>query len=130
MKIIWTVGLVLALAVGARAADQKKAEESIRQMVDALSDLATILSSVKDEVTADAALPRLKKAARQLRQLEKERRALHLSRQEEDRLREKYQKEIEAAVSKLQAAATQASSRAPTRAAALRAALRPARNSS
>jgi hypothetical protein len=85
------VGLVLMLCAGCG-----DSPDSVMQ--DALScakEMGTVMQSVKDEASAQAAAPKLKAIGARMQDIEKRQKALKLSKEEETALQAKYKPQME-----------------------------------
>jgi hypothetical protein len=118
-----TLGVVLVAACGLGGCGGSKAENAIKESIATVNEMAQALESVKDDASADAAIPRLQKAAQRFQEIAKQRAAFKLDPTEEKRLQEQYMPEMSKAMQKLIVAATSAAFKAPKKARDMTAAL-------
>ena len=123
MRVLLGIGLSLMLVGAGRAADADKAESTLKDMLKVVKEITTILQTIKDDKTADAALPKLEKATGEMKAINAKMKNYKLSKDEEKQLQEKYMKEIQDAVTKLFRASTEAGKNAPNKAQKIKEAL-------
>jgi hypothetical protein len=122
MRKVLLVGFVLVASFGLGGCGSK-AENAFKESIAAVNEMAQAFESVKDDASADAAIPRLQKAAQRFQDIAKQRAALKLDPSEEKRLQEQYMPEMSKAMQKLIVAATSAAFKAPKKARDMTAAL-------
>jgi hypothetical protein len=113
---MWTVSLALVLAAGLSGCGDSSAESAMKDMIAALNGLAESLESVKDDASADAALPQIRKAAQRVAAAAEKLQNQKVTQDEEKRLGEKYKKELAKAQERLMRASMSAGMKAPKRA--------------
>jgi hypothetical protein len=110
------VGLWLMCAAGGCGSGAATPEHTVRQKVEALNEMATLLTSIKDESSADAALAQIAKNMGRVRALDKQLDSFDLSQGDKQGLLGKYQTELDQAAKKMEDAVTQAKNKVPGRA--------------
>jgi hypothetical protein len=123
MRVLLGIGLSLMLVGAGRAADADKAEGTLKDMLKVVKEITTILQTIKDDKTADVALPKLEQAAGKIKDLTTKAKGYKLSKDEEKQLKEKYQKEMQDAFTKLIGASIEAGKNAPNKAQKIKEAL-------
>ncbi len=123
MKNLLALGVGLLVLAAARAANEAEADRLTRDLVATLGDLAATLETVRDNASADKAIPQLAKQADRLRGLKQKIDALKLTAEENKKLAAKYKDEVGKALKRLSAASAQAGKNVPDRKAKLAAAL-------
>jgi hypothetical protein len=116
MRVLVAIGLSLVLVGATRAADVEKAEGTLKELLKEVKNMTAILESIKDNKTADDALPKLEKSADSVKKLGETMKGYKLSPDEQKQLMGKFQKEMQAVFPKLLAASVQAGKNAPDRA--------------
>jgi hypothetical protein len=107
------------------AADKKEQAEAIgKKMIKLMRNLAAKLGEIKDNKTADQAVPQVKKLWAQVRDLQKKAQALKLSEEEKKAFQEKFKTKLQAEATKVQAAVKKALTNAPDRAQKIKDALK------
>src|SRR4051812_44174818 len=106
MRFQWPVGVALLFVFfflpGARAGDGSRFEDIVKQMLGTMENLTSTLSTVRDEETAKAAIPELRKAAGLWATVKKKAEALPPPpKEEKDRLAKLYKTKLEEAQKKL-----------------------------
>ena len=125
MRFCWGLGLVLVLGGVVCAADKKEQAEAIgKKMIKLMRNLAAKLGEIKDNKTADQAVPQVKKLWAQVRDLQKKAQALKLSEEEKKAFQEKFKTKLQAEATKVQAAVKKALTNAPDRAQKIKDALK------
>jgi hypothetical protein len=103
--LVLTPLLVLAWGVRGLAADDDQLarfDKATAELIKIFKSTADTLATVKDESSANAAAPKLKKVGEELRALQKKMQDLgQPTKDQKEKLKEKYKKEMEAAQSNL-----------------------------
>lgn len=118
MRKPYVVGLVLVVICGFVVwrfigMGSSGPEGTIKEMISTMNQLADTLESVKDDASAGAAIPKIESAGKKLAALVEQMQAHKLSKEEDKKLGEKYEKEMAAAVSKIKDATTKAVQKVP-----------------
>lgn len=100
--LLGSLFLVVVVAATARSGSESKLEDLVKQTLSVLDRITTTLTTVRDEDTAKAAVPELKKGAEQFLTLKKKAADLPPpSKDEKDRLAKLYRSKLEEARKKL-----------------------------
>jgi uncharacterized protein YoxC len=121
MRKLLTFGFSLVLVCGLSGCDSS-AETTIKEMIAAVEDLTKIFESITDKASAEAALPKLQKAAERVHELGQKVKNLKVTKGEQEKL-QKYLSQMETAAKKLATAAINATMKAPDKAKDIMAAL-------
>jgi hypothetical protein len=104
-----SLSMVLGASTGV-AADTKDFEAVFKDMVDTMNKVGDVLATVKDQATADKAQPEAKKLGAQMKELKAKAEKLGKPTPEQEKvLKDKFQKEMEAATKKMIEQATRLS---------------------
>jgi hypothetical protein len=124
MRNVLTFGFGLVLVGGlSGCGGSGGAESTFKEMISAINEMAQVYESIKDEASADAALPRLQKAAARYRESANKMKAIKVTKSEDDRLEKQFKPELDKARTKLQQAIMNAALKAPKKAQEIIAAL-------
>jgi TolA-binding protein len=91
------------------------AEGMMKDTIATMNEMAATLETVKDDKTADEAIPKLEKEVAKLKELKKKAEELKLPKDEDKKLEEKYKPELEKATKRFQEAAMKAVLAAPAK---------------
>jgi hypothetical protein len=99
--LIWGAGL--ALLVVACSSSSNSPDGIMKEMLGMMNDMTSTLSTIKDEASAKAAIPKLQELAQKGEDLKKRAEALKtkVSKEEEEALKKKYEPQIKEATEKL-----------------------------
>jgi hypothetical protein len=123
MRAIAVLAISLLLGGAVRGAGSAEAAQTLRDMIAAVNHISALLEGIRDDASADAALPGLEQGAQRVKDLEKKLAAYPLTDAEKKKLRQEHRQEVEKAITRLYAAARQAGMRAPKKALQIQAAL-------
>jgi hypothetical protein len=117
MRKLLGFGVVLWLmAAGGCGSRSATPEGTVRQKVEVLNEAAALLTTIKDESSADAALAQIAKNMGRVRALDKQLDSFNLPEGDKQGVLGKYQAELDQAAKKLDDAAAQAKKKVPRRA--------------
>jgi len=85
-----------------------KHESVIKSLISNMEEMASVLESVKDESSAQAAAPRIVSITEKLLELQKTMKELKLDKVQDERLKNKYEEKLRSAVKRMAPAATNA----------------------
>jgi hypothetical protein len=85
-----------------------KHENVIKSLISNMEEMASVLESVKDESSAQAAAPRIVSITEKLLELQKTMKELKLDKVQDERLKNKYEEKLRSAVKRMAPAATNA----------------------
>ena len=85
-----------------------KHESVIKSLISNIEEMASVLESVKDESSAQAAAPRIVSITEKLLELQKTMKELKLDKVQDERLKNKYEEKLRSAVKRMAPAATNA----------------------
>ncbi len=123
MSSVMTLGLALALGVAQNGSGADSAEGILKDMLATMKEMTATLESIKDDASAEAAIPKLEKLSFRMKELMDKGKALKLSPQEEKKLQDKFKAQTEEAMKKLIKASASAGFNAPARAQKIAAAI-------
>jgi hypothetical protein len=126
MRRLFGLGLTLVVVCGFSGCGGGGPEGQLKEMISTMNQLADSLESIKDDASADAAIPKIESAAEKMGDLAKKMKDQKLSKEEDKRLQDKYEKELQAATKRMQAAALKAIQKAPGKAQKIGAAMQKA----
>ena len=116
MKKLAGFGVCLFLLCGVSGCGSSGPDATMKESIVVMNDLSSILEGIKDNATADQAIPKIEKQADRMKELRKKMQELKLSTEEEKKLEEKYKPETDKARERMQKAMKQALTNAPTKA--------------
>ncbi len=124
MKYLVSVGMGLLLAGILPAADKTEKMEAFgKKLLKLMDDVAAKLGEIKDNDSADKAIPDIQKIVKQMKDLGKESKKLEPSKEEQKAFQKKFTDKIQARAKKISEAARQALKNAPDRSKKIQAAL-------
>ena len=114
-RLIFGFGLVMLC--GMSGCSGSSAEGILKEQVAEMNNITTLLQGIKDDASADAAMPKIEKSVLRIKELDGKLKDLKMPVSEKKRLEDQYvNKEIPDAASKMQAALVQAMTKAPKKA--------------
>jgi hypothetical protein len=116
MRKLLGIGLALFIVCGFSGCGSGGPEAQVKEMISLLNQLSDALESIKDDASADAAIPKIESIAEKLSALGKRMKEEKPSKEEDKRLQEKYQKEVMDAQQRMQKAIVSAALKAPGKA--------------
>jgi septal ring factor EnvC (AmiA/AmiB activator) len=97
-----SLAILAVLSPTARSSGKTAFDDVVKQMIETMDSLTTTLATIRDEETAKAAVPELRKSAEKWQLVKKKAADLQPpSREEKDRLAKDYKKKLEEAQKKL-----------------------------
>jgi hypothetical protein len=116
MKKVAMLGMALVLAATATGCGGSP-DSLAKEELGIFNDISATLEGVKDDASADAAIPKLEKQADQLASVMKK--IKELSPEQQKKITEKYQAEIQKTMARMMEAMMKAGSKAPSKVAKL-----------
>ncbi len=117
MRNVVTLGLAVAMTLGLSGCGGSGGAEGVmKDMLANMNEMTATLESIKDDASADAAIPKLEKQSARMKELTDKAKAMKLSPEEDKKLQEKYKSQTDEAVKKMIAASVQAGMKAPKKA--------------
>jgi hypothetical protein len=128
MKKLVGMGIALVvLSALAGCSGGGGAESLMNEQIKTMNELSGVLEGIKDDASADAAVPKLEKLALQIKELDKKGKDIKVSADEKKKLEEKFKGQLEEAVKRLMAASVGAGMKAPAKAKQIQAAMEKAK---
>ena len=116
MKKCIGLGLALVLLCGVSGCGSSEAEEAAKDLIATMNELTAILNGIKDDASADAAIPKIEKQAEKMSVLNRKMKLNKLTAEEDKKLEEKYRAQVAEAGKKLAGAMASAIQKAPRKA--------------
>ncbi len=112
-------GLAAVLVFLAAGCSNSAATELMKDTITTMNEIASTLETIKDDKSADEAIPKLDTQVARLRELKRKREEMKLSPGDDRKLQEKYKPELEQTLTRYHSAELAAMKNAPRRARAI-----------
>jgi hypothetical protein len=105
MKKVLTLGFSLVLLCGLSGCGGSAAESILKEQLGLMNDITGYMETIKDDASADAAMPKIEKAIQRMKELEDKLKTIKMPSGEKKRLEDQYiGKELPAAAAKMKTA--------------------------
>jgi hypothetical protein len=95
MRKVLGCGLALVLVCGVSGCGSSAAEQTMKDTIAAENELADIMEGIKDDASAEAAIPKMEKVGERMKEIVRKVKSLKMTKDEEKKLQEKYKPEME-----------------------------------